>query len=594
MNRKISILSGTAALLFILAAVLVSSYRNKIQELPLSAPGQYILNIDSDGYTAMLHGWDSDTQDYTTYFFLPAYARQEKIYFNYNTSAYQFYLNDRLLPAGQSLSHIVWDTPYTLTVKSADGKSTNRRLIFMRSKNLSAMYINTQSGSMEEVRKDKTHQENAETILVSPDGQLECVDVSSRIKGHGNQTWAQDKRPYQIKLGKKQDLIGMGSAKNWILIANALDDTHIRNAIVTGYAQDIGLAYTPEYRYIDLYLNGEYAGNYQLFEKIEIGENRINITNLQKENESLNPGLSFRERTFGNGMSHYKGILLDKEPADITGGYLLERNYGYKYEDRPSGFVTSQGDAFVIRSPDYASSKQVAYIQDQFQQLENAIFADDGKDPITGKHYTQLIDFESLVKKYLVEELFKNEGGGATSAWFYKDSDKADGLIYSGPVWDYDKSMGQDTQFKSPIGITKMLGHSENTQWYARLYEKEEFYNALTYYYVKTLPILQDILENRIDGYDNIIRSSVAMDEIRWFTLYDSQSRPCGTFDETAILLKNWLSERIEFLNRVWINGEKWHMIKYSKGGKTRELQFAPDGTDGIYEDTFITIPEED
>lgn len=593
MHKKYMIVSGAFALLLIAAIVLVSSYQSKTLGPPLSAPGQYHLNVASGTYNGIINGWDSDTEDYTTYFFLPSYARQDGISFNYNEALYTFYLNDKVLPAKQALSHIIWDTPYTLTIVDTAGSTVNRRLIFMHSENLSAMYIKTETGSMDNIHANKSNTEHVETALINPDGSIECFDNASRLKGHGNQTWAPDKRPYLLKLGLKTDLLEMGSAKNWILMANAFDDTHIRNAIVYDFARNIGLAYTPEYRYIDLYLNGEYAGNYQLFEKIEIGENRINITDLEKENEALNPDIALKERTFGSKTASQKGILMDLEPPDISGGYLVERNYGYKYEDRPSGFITNQGDAFVIRSPAYASKRQVAYIQNTFQQLENAIFAEDGKDPESGRHYAELIDFESLVKKYLVEEIFKNEGGGATSAWFYKDTDSVNGLIYSGPVWDYDKSLGQDTQFKSPIGVTKLLGHSENTQWYAKLYEKEEFYTAAVQYYAAFLPLMQEILDTKIDAYDDEIRASVNMDEIRWYQLYDSQNRPCGTFDETAILLKDWITQRIGFLNRVWLNGEKWHMIKYTKGGKTRQLEFAQDGADGLYEDTVIIIPEE-
>ena len=80
------------------------------------------------------------------------------------------------------------------------------------------------------------------------------------------------------------------------------------------------------------------------------------------------------------------------------------------------------------------------YISGYMQSFEDAIYASDGIDPATGKHYTQLVDLDSLVNKYLIEEVSKNYDGNTSSMFFYKDSDAVDPLMYAGPCWDYDSA----------------------------------------------------------------------------------------------------------------------------------------------------------
>ncbi len=66
------------------------------------------------------------------------------------------------------------------------------------------------------------------------------------IRGRGHTTWMEDKKPYKLKLKKGADLLGMGSNKHWILLANAKDETLLRNRIVYYIARRMGLEYTPK------------------------------------------------------------------------------------------------------------------------------------------------------------------------------------------------------------------------------------------------------------------------------------------------------------------------------------------------------------
>ena len=95
------------------------------------------------------------------------------------------------------------------------------------------------------------------------------------IRGRGNATWLWEKKPYSLTLSKSADLLGMGAAKEWILLTNAPDPTHLRNKIAYDLAAEVGLLYSPESNWVDLYLNGEYTGLYLLTERNEIHPQRI-------------------------------------------------------------------------------------------------------------------------------------------------------------------------------------------------------------------------------------------------------------------------------------------------------------------------------
>ena len=69
----------------------------------------------------------------------------------------------------------------------------------------------------------------------------------------------------------------MGAAKKWILLANAFDASNINNKMAYDFAAKAGCAYTPECRWVDLYLNGAYTGLYLLSERNEVDSQRVDI-----------------------------------------------------------------------------------------------------------------------------------------------------------------------------------------------------------------------------------------------------------------------------------------------------------------------------
>lgn len=499
-------------------------------------------------------GEDNDSKKYDSdelYVFLPAGADIDDVSFLYNEKQLQVSLGNIQCASGESIEGIALGQAYEITVDGENGKE-QAQLTFVQSQNFPTAFITTESGSTQGLRQDKENFESGTFCLVGLDGTVYYDGNLEWISGRGNSSWVMDKRPYSIKLQSEADLLGMGAAQKWVLLANAYDDSNgIRNQMAYWLAQEAGLEYSCELQFIDLYINEVYAGTYQLCEKIEIQPNRLDIGYLDEANEEINPGLDALDGTYTDSVG-----LSIKTPQDYSGGYILERNYGTKLTDKPFYFTTETGEGFVIRAPSRVSDVEMAYIKNCMQSVENAILADDGVDEASGLYYTELIDMDSWAKKFLMNVITKGESIGATSSYFYKK--QGDDLIYAGPAWDFDKSFGRQQSIAATDVLMDNVG---DTQYWSSLYEKSEFYELVKKHYWESFrPHLLELCEQYIDEWTIELAGSSAMNWVRWC---DAPSE-YDFFTDTALVtgegsaayyLENWLSERIAYLDELWREG---------------------------------------
>ena len=377
------------------------------------------------------------------YLFMPSDADLSDLKVKYTASA-EVFLDGALLINGSSIS-LETDTEYTL---SCDGNTYE--LYAMQSEGLPSIHITTESGSMDAVHANKDHKEPA-SIVISSGGEIILEKELEYIKGRGNATWTYVKKPYNIKFDKKTALFGMDKAKKWTLLANYMDETLIRNHTAFNLATQLGIPFTSEHTFIDLYINNEYYGNYVLCESVEIGDGRVEITDLTDATEEANPDIDIEECELGgNHESNYcklkantqKWVNIPNNPDDITGGYLLEYELPNRYVNEVSGFVTKRNQTIVVKEPEYASEAQVKYISSLYQEFEDAIYSETGYNSL-GKHYSEYIDFDSIVKMYVFQEFTKNLDAGITSFYICKDTD-SDKFV-AAPIWDFDMSLGEST-----------------------------------------------------------------------------------------------------------------------------------------------------
>ena len=145
---------------------------------------------------------------------------------------------------------------------------------------VAVMDITTENGAPIK-GKEKEDYVNCTISIDHPDDKWD-YEGTGRIRGRGNSTWLwYDKKPYRIKLDEKASIVGLAAEKDWVLLANFRDPTHMMNTFVFELGHVMGLPYTNHSRYMEVNLNGEYIGLYQLTEQIEQGKNRVAVDDVE-------------------------------------------------------------------------------------------------------------------------------------------------------------------------------------------------------------------------------------------------------------------------------------------------------------------------
>jgi hypothetical protein len=483
-------------------------------------------------------------KDALYYLFLPSYAdlANVRVYFEgADRIVFEEGGETLELKKGSALGSLKTDTVYSASFVQDGETKEETGFKILQAENLPTLFIRTDSGTMEAVDSDKTVQETGSYVLMDSDGTLLYADDLDHITGRGNSTWLYPKKSYSIKLESAANLLDMGQAENWILLSNVEDISYLRNKITYDMAVAAGMDGAPESRYIDLYINNEYNGMYLLCEKIEPGENRVPIADLGVENKKLNKNIELAEPAY---TDLTKGVSLGGVPKDITGGYIVERDEHSKYIEEISGFQTSLlGDLYVIKSPEYASQEEVSYISSLFSDMEKAIVEDDGD-------YLAYIDLKSFVQKYMIEEICKNNGGGATSSYFYKPEDAVSTKIFGGPVWDYDKGYGAvDGINDSRRDLSYLTLRDEGTTLFWYLNQHEEFQEEVKSSYQNFFAdYITSIMEEKIPAYIEQMRCSADMDVVRWQEIY-GEPEP---YEQRVSVITDFLTDRKAFLDEVW------------------------------------------
>ena len=446
----------------------------------------------------------------------------------------------------------------------------------MQGSEITAVFLGSASGSMAKIDKTKTYKEAGDFKMLDPDGAVAYDGTLDYVKLRGNTSAQFNKKGYAIKLSQKTDLAGMGKAKKYALISNARDHALIRNQIVFAMAKYAGLKYTPGCVQADVYLNHVYNGTYILQSKIEVGPNRVDIPDLEDETQFVNdrPLEEYPRRgPLKSTAGEMKYFDIPNDPEDITGGYLIEyENWTVRYKDEPCAYTTDRKKAIMLKAPEHASKAQMAYISGLIQAYENAIFADNGTDPSTGKHYTELMDLDSLALKYLLEEVCKNCDGNQSSQYYYKPSDSVSTRMFAGPAWDYDTTFGDyarvgTRELLNPEGLY-LTTRNSSRYWWPQLYAKADFREAVrTRWTEKYLPAMRVLcglekdpanILHSIADYAEAVRDSAAMNFTLWPMRQASDNiASCGkTFQKNVDYLQNFVEKRMAFLDSEWGESE--------------------------------------
>lgn len=436
---------------------------------------------------------------------------------------------------------------------------------------LPCMFVETETGSLDRLHSDKRPPDGAGFTLLGEDGRPENSGWISGMRGRGNTSWAlTDKKSYNLSLAESQSMLGMSRVRQWALLANAFDKSLLRNQFVFALAQRVGMPYTPRSRQVELYINGEYRGCYLLCEKIQADKDRVDIPDTDALNQLAMAGIhaSWPERLtqYAKGEPGLPGyqryIRLAAEPETASCGFLFEIESPYRYiNSANAGFISANGMAVSLKTPSQATLRQVEYLADIYQRLEDILYLREGQDP--PEPLGQVVDLHSFAQKYLLEEIVSNFDANQSSQFFYKCPDSVSSKLFAGPVWDYDLSLG--TRFDadmSPAWLASPEGYMANKTGYYPLWpgvcRQPDFQREMrTVFANEFVPVVGQMLgEGWITSRARRLADSAAMDALRWQGGdYDPETFPEEYLAE-AEKIEEFLTARMAWLKSEWQAGK--------------------------------------
>lgn len=462
----------------------------------------------------------------------------------------------------------------TVTVSSGNNQYN---IHVMQSSETAGVFLKTDSGSINYISESKRNHESGYLYITDSNGNTAYGNSFDYIRVRGNYSFYPYKKSFHIKLLESAPILGMPSAKTWLLIASYADNSMLRNPMTLDLASAAGMAYTSQYRFADVYINTVYYGTYMFCEKIQVGKNRVAVPDLEKETESINDKSLDRYSRLGTNAyqrNTMKYFGIPNDPEDITGGYLMQLELKDRYTSSASGFVTSHGQAVILKSPEYTSKSQTEYIRNLVQSFENAVWAEDGIDPVSGRHYAEIADMSSLVGKYLIEEISKNVDGNKSSYYIYKYNDSVSDKLFFGPVWDYDIAWGNYTavyyrerNLTSGKGLMTGIDDYERFYWFPRLYARDDFRQAVKEAYLSRFrPCLEVLLGLKepdedsgglmsLDNYALMLQNASEMNFTRWktFNAKEFSVRTGADYAENIEYLRTFITDRMQYLDSLWL-----------------------------------------
>ena len=382
-----------------------------------------------------------------------------KLVASFDSKGAKVYVNGVEQVSGETVND--YSKPVTFTVKSKIEYSFTVQVIHS---GLPMVFIETNS-TKEIPSKWEDWMKGAEIKIYNPDWTVDYEGPTS-IRGRGNSTWGYPKKPYALKLDSKGEILGMPKHKRWVLLANWMDRTLLRNSVSFELSSRSGLAYTPRGQFVEVFINGVHKGNYFLCEHIKVDENRVNIDELDED--------------------------------ETDGGYIMELDV---YYDEAYKFKSPVRNLpYMFKDPDEVNDAQFNFIKDYVSNLEDALY-DDSR--FASGEYMDYIDSESFADWWIVMELTGIwEPNHPKSTYMHKDKG---GKLTMGPVWDFD----WETYKISPRFRIK------DALYYKRLFEDQRFVTLVKERW-STLKPAFETLPDHIRSEAEKIRGSESFNHELW------------------------------------------------------------------------------
>lgn len=383
---------------------------------------------------------------------------------------------------------------------------------------------------LESIHANKEEKKTGILTLIDANGKIEDITVKG-LWGHGNDSWRAAKKSYNLEFDGDINLLNMGANEDFVLLAGYRGNSLMSYVTTAELVKHTGFAYAPEYRLVNLYVADKYLGVYFLTEKIELDDNRIEISNVYENTKKLNPGNldEFEYCMYLDEETEKKRYYYDipENPQDITGGYLLEMDIS-DYGEMVSRFITrGRRNKITMKRATYSTEDQVNYIAEYWQGFEDALYSDSGYNSL-GKRYTEYIDLESFAMQWLMYEL-SQEGSMRSSIYFYKESDiSGDGLLHAVYPWDMERSYYNLNELEVFPSI------NSKSEYWGKFYRHEDFQKAVSKVWEeKFIPAIEQVVspksaERNLAWYEANLQKSSWIENARWST--------CNMMDKSQLI----------------------------------------------------------
>lgn len=352
-----------------------------------------------------------------------------------------------------------------------------------------------------EIRNRETEHEAFFQIYGKERAETEIFKL--KIRGRGHSSFLFPKFSYRLKFEEKISLFGMPENKDWILLSNFADKSMLKNKLTFCLAKKLNAPYVPRSEFVELYVNREYLGVYQLTEKIEVAKNRVNI-------------------------------------PERSGAFLIEIDN--KYSRKDSVLFTPFFDIPLhIHEGEHSLLKDKKALKDFVGEFESYLL---NEMSYSEKELSKWLDLESYFRVYWIQEFSRNVDGFLNSTYFTWVSNTP---MQFGPVWDFDIAYGGAHEI-NPEGW-----YTRNYSWNKELFSDVDFQKKANHYWIENKNIFAEILDS-LSFWELELKEPAKNNFKRWPVLESTESwahrESFHSYLEAVESLRNWLRIRMKWINK--------------------------------------------
>ena len=407
-----------------------------------------------------------------------------------------------ITPAEYAFSTRPWGRDVSVQVNFATDLSTN----------VPRIDINLDYATLSDIHSNKTTYFTGQ-FSIDGGGVFEDFPATEvNMRGRGNSSWSQSKKPYRLKFNEKVKPFGLKKGKSWCLIAQAQKGSMLTNPIALRVASMTGSMGANHAIPVELYVNGSYIGSYMFTENPGFGNNSVDV--------------------------------------DESNSYMIELDTyydeTYKFHDENYGMPTNIKEPDLTELTDAVLRSDIRKtIEGQFNAYTAAIHNEDGET------VAKMTDVDSWSRFLLVNELVRNTElmHPKSVKLFRTDMYNENGKYSWGPVWDFDWAFGYQNSYSYYINSAETdflsaINYKSGGRYGAMFCDMQNNSEALQAdrYRVwhEFMTLYRDELIDYVDDYYKYAKPSFENNYTKW--------RDGNDYENNATYAKDWLKKRTDWV----------------------------------------------